>query len=81
MRTDTRPCSDGCGRQVTNYTQECYPVAPWDTKGLPRRCMNERCGQHNGLCAYRDDDPNRCWKCHYTPTSARCIKCGAADRT
>ena len=20
--------------------------------------------QHQGLCAYRDDDSNRCWRCH-----------------
>lgn len=58
-----RPCSDGCGRQVRDFTQECYPIAPWDTPGLPKRRMEERCGQH-ALCAFRDDDPNLCPNCH-----------------
>lgn len=66
-----RPCSCGCGRTVTDYTQECYPVAPWDTFGLPPRRMGERCAHHNH-CAYRDDDPARCPRCHAIPERCKC---------
>jgi len=59
-----RSCSDGCGRIVAHYAQECLPVAPWDTQGLKPLPLAERCGQHHGLCAYRDDDPVRCRSCH-----------------
>ena len=59
-----RSCSDGCGRMVASYAQECVPVAPWDTPGLPARSVADRCSQHHGLCAYRDDDPVRCRMCH-----------------
>ena len=59
-----RECSDGCGRTVSHYGQECYPVAPWDSPGLPQRSLADRCGRHHGLCAYRDDDPVRCPVCH-----------------
>jgi hypothetical protein len=48
---------------MTNWTQADYPVAPWDTPGLPPRRMDERCANHSH-CAYRDDDPNRCPVCH-----------------
>ncbi len=77
----TRPCSDGCGRTVKNYTEECSPVAPWDSPGLPPRPMGERCTTHAGratgekktLCVYRDDDPARCNNCH--SLNEKCI-CG-----
>jgi hypothetical protein len=46
-----------------NYTDDPYPVAPWDTAGLPPRTMPERCARHKH-CAYRDDDPARCSLCH-----------------
>ena len=81
----------GCGRLVSDYTGECYPIAPWDTSGLPPRRLHERCGQHlvqgagyqgrQGLCAYRDDDPNRCWRCHVSraPEDAVCPRCKAAE--
>ena len=31
--------------------------------------------------AYRDDDPNRCWRCHVsrTPDTELCPKCNAAE--
>jgi hypothetical protein len=76
-----RRCSDRCGKLVTNYSQECYPVAPWDTPGLPPRTMEQRCAQH-ACCAYRDDDPAYCWSCHAAYRSALCPKCLAleADR-
>lgn len=35
---------------------------PWDPPGLPPK--TPRCRWHNGLCAYRDDDPTRCTLCH-----------------
>ena len=37
--------------------------------------------QHQGLCAYRDDDPNRCWRCHVSraPEDAVCPRCKAAE--
>jgi hypothetical protein len=50
-----------------NWTQQPYPVTPWDTAGLPPRTMGERCSRHKH-CAYRDDDPARCPLCH----SSRC---------
>ena len=46
-----------------NWTQSPFPVAPWDTPGLPPRTMSERCARHKH-CAYRDDDPARCPLCH-----------------
>jgi len=58
-------CPCGCGKRVTNWTQACYPVPPWDTPGLPPRSMDERCARHDH-CAYRDDDPARCPICHTT---------------
>jgi hypothetical protein len=71
----TRPCSDGCGKLVRHYREECYPVAPWDPTDLPPCTLSERCNRHlptkgrsaEGqipLCAYRDDDPARCSNCH-----------------
>ena len=48
---------------MTNWTETDYPVAPWDTPGLPPRRMGERCAHHSH-CAYRDDDPARCPVCH-----------------
>ena len=38
--------------------------------------------RHQGLCAYRDDDPNRCWRCHVSraPEDDVCPKCKAAER-
>jgi hypothetical protein len=69
-------------RIVADYTQESYPVAPWDTPGLPPRRMNERCHRRMRLCAYRDDDPAYCWRCHVsrTPDTAVCPKCQAAEK-
>lgn len=46
-----------------NWARTEYPVAPWDSPGLPQRLMNERCARHLH-CAYRDDDPARCELCH-----------------
>ena len=46
-----------------NWTHNPYPVALWDTPGLPPRTMDERCARHKH-CAYRDDDPARCPICH-----------------
>jgi hypothetical protein len=48
---------------MTHWTETEYPVAPWDTPGLPPRRLRERCANHTG-CAYRDDDPARCEWCH-----------------
>jgi len=48
---------------MTLWTQTRYPVAPWDTPGLPPRRLHQRCATH-AQCAYRDDDPNRCPRCH-----------------
>lgn len=64
-----RSCSCGCGKSVSNYVKECFPVAPWDTKELPKRTMEQRCPKHWGkkgsaACAYRDDDPLYCPNCH-----------------
>lgn len=59
-----RDCSDGCGRVVAHWKLECFPVAPWDTKGLPPKKLEDRCSQHRNLCAYREDDPARCSRCH-----------------
>ena len=71
-----RDCSDGCGKVVASYVQECFPVAPWDTQGLPQRTLAERCAQHHGLCAYRSDDPKRCRHCHnLTGTNELCPSC------
>lgn len=50
-----------------NWTQSEFPVAPWDTAGLPQRRMDDRCLRHKH-CGYRDDDPARCSVCH----SSRC---------
>jgi hypothetical protein len=46
-----------------NWTDNPYPVATWDTPGLPPRTMTERCARHKH-CAYRDDDPALCSLCH-----------------
>ncbi len=48
-----------------NWTETHNPVAPWDTRGLPDRTMDERCRRHKH-CSYRDDDPARCPVCHST---------------
>lgn len=37
---------------------------PWDPAGLPLRTEAQRCRYHHGHCAYRDDDPTRCPRCH-----------------
>jgi hypothetical protein len=55
---------------VSNWTQNPFPVAPWDALGLPPRTLEERCARHKH-CAYRDDDPNRCPICHATPAKCR----------
>lgn len=65
-------CRCGCGRLVTNWTQECHPQPWWDTPGLPPRRTNERCANHHGICAYRDDDPYRCPRCHTIPERCTC---------
>lgn len=67
-----RPCPCGCGRTVTNWTQECYPQPWWDTPGLPPRKLKDRCRHHRNLCAYRDDDPHRCPRCHTIPERCTC---------
>jgi hypothetical protein len=72
-RGGSRSCSCGCGKIVTNYSQECTPVAPWDTPGLPPRAMHERCANH-ALCAYRDDEPVLCPGCHTIPERCTCPK-------
>lgn len=41
-----------------------FPVYDWDAPGLPPRAKAERCANHRGLCAFRDDDPLRCPRCH-----------------
>lgn len=58
-----RLCGCGCGKRVSDWTYECFPVAPWDTPGLPPRAKADRCGVHTH-CAYRSDDPARCPQCH-----------------
>lgn len=55
------------GPVVTSWTVVPFPVAPWDPPGLPPRTLSERCVYHRD-CAYRDDDPTRCSRCH----SSRC---------
>jgi len=71
-----RACSDGCGRYVAHYAQECYPVAPWDSPGLPKRILSDRCHHHHGLCSYRDDDPQRCRHFHKdTGSNDTCPSC------
>lgn len=70
-----RLCSDGCGKVVAHYAQECFPVAPWDTPDLPPRALADRCGHHRGLCAYRDDDPVRCAWCHDITPADYCAEC------
>jgi hypothetical protein len=49
------------------------PAAPADERPLPRRMH---------LCAYRDDDPAYCWRCHVSrsPDTAMCPKCQAAEK-
>lgn len=38
---------------------------PWDTPNLPPKPPGTpRCAHHKNLCAYRDDDPARCTRCH-----------------
>lgn len=37
---------------------------PWDPPGLPPRTDTQRCAYHHDQCAYRDDDPTRCPRCH-----------------
>jgi hypothetical protein len=64
-------CRCGCGRHVTNWTQECYPQPWWDTPGLPSRRVSERCANHQN-CAYRDDEPYRCPGCHTIPERCTC---------
>lgn len=39
-------------------------VRRWDPPGLAPREKDDRCALHKGGCAYRDDDPDRCPKCH-----------------
>jgi hypothetical protein len=46
---------------------------PWDSPDLPPRSLYERCARHpisrsgdHGGCAFRDDDPAICPKCHQT---------------
>lgn len=68
MLYGNRRCRCGCGEHITNWTQECFPNPPWDAPGLPDRPMGERCAAHKH-CAYRDDDPARCPRCH---TSRKC---------
>jgi hypothetical protein len=58
-----RRCACDCGRQSGNAMQDCFPVLPWDSPGLPPRPKDERCARHP-LCAYRDDDPAYCGTCH-----------------
>ena len=53
------------------WANDPFPVPPWDTAGLPPRAMNERCSAHQ-WCAYRDDDPARCGKCHAVPRKCDC---------
>lgn len=65
-----RLCRCGCGAQVTNEMQECFPVMPWDAAGLPPRSAGARCARHQH-CAYRDDDPAWCSRCH--GVSAQCL--------
>lgn len=48
---------------ATSWTLAPVPVAPWDPPGLPPRTLSERCARHKH-CAFRDDDPTRCSKCH-----------------
>lgn len=57
-------------RAVANWTLAPFPVAPWDPTDLPPRTLSERCAHHR-YCAYRDDDPSRCQRCH----SSRCPRC------
>lgn len=66
-----RPCSDGCGKEVDHWAQECFPVAPWDDPTLPPKGLHERCRRHPvkagsllGGCAFRDDEPGYCAQCH-----------------
>lgn len=49
---------------MSDYTKMEFPIAPWDPPNMPQRTMKERCLRHHGLCAYRDDDPSRCLRCH-----------------
>ena len=42
-----------------------FVTKPWDSPGLPPRRESERCA-HHAHCAYRDDDPARCPRCHAT---------------
>lgn len=46
----------------------------WDTPGLEPRHDEQRCANHHGMCAYRDDDPERCPLCHrpWAMTSPAC---------
>lgn len=48
-----------------------YWQPPWDSPGLPPRLTTERCSRHK-WCAYRDDDPARCAKCHALPAKCTC---------
>lgn len=61
-------------RNATQAPQEAsqHEPRPWDTPGLPARAQEDRCRWHDGHCAYRDDDPNRCTLCHATNTSNKC---------
>lgn len=51
---------------------------PWDTPGLEPRHDEQRCANHYGMCAYRDDDPERCEWCH-RPWSMTSFKCRNED--
>jgi len=56
-----------CTRQhVTRPPVQEHPVYSWDPAGLPPRTEAERCALHGGMCAFRDDDPDRCPRCHRT---------------
>jgi hypothetical protein len=40
--------------------------------------MKERCANHSH-CAYRDDDPAYCWRCHAVYRTVLCPKCLALE--
>jgi hypothetical protein len=63
-RSSVRRC------RVTNWTTAPFPVAPWDSPGLPPRTITERCARHRH-CAYRDDNSARCPLCHATLTKCQ----------
>jgi hypothetical protein len=59
---------------MTDVVELPAVVRPWDTAGLPPRPQKERCVNHK-WCAYRDDDPAYCPKCHASHVSKKCT-CG-----